>query len=232
MSIFISVGILILAMLIMASLQLTPGVFAIFSHYNLGKFKQAKAYDFMFFFILGVETITACLFISIYYLTFVLRFGETNFINTVFAWVLAGIMFALSLSSIFLYYRRGHGTKLFISRKYAKALEHSAKTSKTRSDAFLLGSISGTYELFFTFPIYIIAAIAITQINISLSGLLALAFILSPLIPLFCIYIRYRLGYNLANIIKSRTENKSFIRFLLCTSYLFLAILIIYAGVI
>ena len=231
MSILISVGILILAMLIMALLQLVPGIFALFSHYALGKFKQAKAYDFMLFFILGVETITACLFLCVYYLTFVFRFGEADFINRIFAWILAGIMIALSLSSLFFYFRRGSGTKLFISRKTAQALDHNAKISKTRSDAFSLGTISGTYELFFTFPLYIIVALTVTQINFSAPGLLAFLFILAPLIPLFCLYWRYRSGYNLANIIKSRTNNKNFIRFLLFISYLFLAFLIIYTGV-
>lgn len=231
MSIFISVGIIILAMLIMGSLQLIPGVFALLSHYALGKYNKAKAYDFMIFFIIGVETINVCMFLSIYYLTFIFSFGDFDIFKNYFTWILTGIMVALSFASLFFYFRKGKGTKLFIPRKYAAALNYSAKNVKKRSDAFMLGAVSGTYELFFTIPLYIIVSLLISKFFFSYAGIIAFTFAIMPLISLFCIYARYRTHYNLADIVKSRHDNKNFIRFLLCFSYLFIAILIAYAGV-
>ncbi len=231
MSVFISVGILILAMLIMAFLQLIPGVFALFSHYALGKFSKAKAYDLMLFFIIGVETINVCLFLSIYYLTYVFNFGDFDVFHSCFTWIIVGVMTGLSFASLFFYFRNDKGTKLFISRKYASALNYSSKNIKSRSDAFSLGAVSGTYELLFTIPLYIIVSLIITRFIPSYAGITAFIFIIMPLISLFCIYACYRTRHNLADIIKSRRENKNFIRFLLCFSYLLIAILITYIGV-
>ena len=66
MSVFVSVGIVILAMLIMAFLQLSSGVFSLFYHYASGKYSKSRASDMTLFFILGTETAAACLFFCSY----------------------------------------------------------------------------------------------------------------------------------------------------------------------
>lgn len=228
MSIITPVGIAILATLIMVSLQLTPGVFALFSHYAFGKFSKPKAADFILFFIIGAETITACLFMSIFFLIGIFMFDNLDF-NHIFYWIFAGIFIGLGIASLFFYFRRGKGTKLFIPRKYAKALDFSAQSVKSRSDAFLLGALSGVCELFFTLPLYIVASVAILKINLSgLPGnLFAILLVLAPIIPLFAYYGYYRTGHNLADLEKHRIKSKLFIRLILCVSYFLIAALII-----
>lgn len=229
MSIFISLVIVILAMLIMCSLQLTPGVFAIFYHYALGKFSKAKASDLSLFFILGAEIIAACLFLSIYYLTCVLFFDNLHPENTILAWTLAGILIALGFLSIFIYYRRGPGTKLFIPRKYAKALDLNARAINTRSDAFMLGALAGTCELVFTLPLYFVTSIEIIKMGAEgfSSNLLTIIYILVPVIPLYFIRWKYQTGHTLADIEKSRVKDKHFTRFFLALNYFLIAIFII-----
>ena len=221
-------------MLIMASLQLQPGVFALFYHYASGKFSKARTSDITLFFILGVETSTALLFLSVFYVSnalFLYQFRpETGF----FTWIIIGILIALTFISSIFYYRSGPGTRLFISRKCADNLNTHARTAKTRSDAFTLGALSSICELPFTLPLYIITSIEITETSILTfpSYLLILFYILVPTIPLFIIRWRFQTGYNLANIERSRIKNKNFTRLILSFSYFAIAALLIYFRII
>ena len=229
MSVFISLGIVILAMLIMGSFQLTPGVFALFYHYALGRFSKPKASYLSLFFILGVEIITTCLYLSIFYLTCVFFFDNLHPETTVLFWTLAGILIALGIISFFFYYRRGSGTKLFIPRKYAKALDLNAKSVKTRSDAFMLGALSGTCELVFTLPLYLVTCVEIMKMGAAgfSSNLLTIIYILTPVITLFILRWKFQAGHNLADIQRSREKDKTFTRLILSFCYILIAILII-----
>ncbi len=234
MSIITSIGVIVLSMLIMASLQLTPGVFALLYHYSLGRFSRPKAANLALFFIIGVEFVTACLFLSIHFLVCIFFFDGVSLEFTLSTWILTGIIIVLGLASPFLYYRPGPGSKLFISRRYAKALDYTTKTIKTQLDSFILGITSGVYELILTLPLFIASSIAIVNLNIAspFGNPFSLLFVLSPILPLFIIYWRYQTRHNLADIAKSRTSSKPFIRFLLISSYLLIATLIICSRII
>lgn len=232
MSIFTSFGIIIISMLILGLLQLVPGIFALFSHYALGKFSKAKASDFALFFILGVEVISACFFLSTYFLMSILLIDNAVFENGQLAWGFAGLLIALAVFCLIFYYRRGKGSKLFIPRTYSEAIDHNAKTVKNRSGAFLLGLLSSSCELILTLPLYLIVAVQILKIeSLGLpANLIAIVFILAPIVPLFFTYWQYRYGYNLADIMKRRSKIKPFIRITLSICYSILAILIIQSG--
>lgn len=233
MSIITSVGIVAISMLIIASLQLASGIFALFFHYALGRFSKTKAANLAIFFIIGVEVITAFLFLAVYYLTCIIFFDGISFDNNFTIWLLIGVTIALGLTAPIFYFRRGNGTKLFIPRRYARALDQSAQITKTKSDAFLLGLSAGASELFFTLPLFMASSIAIIKLNTTstLGNPFSLIFVLAPLVPLFVTYWLYRSGHNLADIGRLRTHNKLFIRFILCSGYLLLAILLIYSKV-
>ena len=230
MSFFISLGITVLAMVVIMFLQLRPGVFMLFSHYTRGKFSRARASDLSIFFILGAEAASACIFLCSYYLTnlfFLYSFRpETSF----FAWVAVGVLIALAIASIFCYFRPGPGTRLFISRASARALDTHARGAKSRSDAFILGAMSGMCELVFALPLYIIASVELIELSVSPTPtyLLMLLFIIAPILPLFVIRWRFASRHNLAELQRSRVRSKSFIRILLPICYLTIAILIIY----
>lgn len=229
MSFFASVGIVILAMLILASLQLTPSVFTLFYHYALGKYSSKKASFLSLYFILGAETISVCLFLSSYYIAniFFLMYSRPE--SSILAWIAVGVLIALSIVCLVLYFRPGYGTKLFIPRNFAKSLSLNAKTAKSRSDAFVLGAFSNTLELILTIPLYLITSVELMELSTEFitSDILTICYILSSSIPLFVIRWRYQLGHNLADIEKSRIKDKTFTRFILGISYLVIAILII-----
>lgn len=233
MSVFTSLGILILAMLILLSLKLIPGIFMLFTHFNLGKFSRKKAEDLSIFFIFGVETMFALIFIFINSVFYLLSSTEIIFENAIFNFIFAGIMLALCLATFLFYFKKGSGTKLFISRKTAHNFIQKAKTAKNRSDAFLLGFIAGIPELLFTLPLFTVSYIEISKLSfpyLSFSALI-LVFILISVIPLFIIYVLESTNHNLAELEKSRIKNKTFFRVFISTLYLLLAILIIIPGV-
>ncbi len=229
MSVFTSLGIVILAMVIMGSLQLSPGVFALLYHYASGKYSKNKASHLAFFFILGVEVLAACVFLFAHYIVYILFIGQSNPLDSILYWAIAGILFALSAISLFFYYRRGPGSRLFISREHARSLDNYAKTASTPADAFSLGAFSTVCELLFTLPLYLITALELMRMSTEFftSPLLTVIYIIVPTIPLFIIRLQFKRGHNLADFQRTRAKDKNFTRFVLCLCYLVLAVLII-----
>ena len=229
MSVFIPLAILALAILIMTFLNLTPGVYALFCHYCYGKFDKKKTQDFSFFFILGAEIVASCLFLSTYLLVAIVIADFSRDVINYIAWVLVGLFIALAIASLFFYFRRGDGTRLFIPRKIAACYNAHAKNAKTRSDAFCLGALSGIPELLLTLPLYIVTSGEILKMSSSHPGssLLTILYIVIPIIPLFIMRFNYHHGNNLADIERSRVRNKIFTRAIMCVSYLLIAIIII-----
>ena len=228
MSDFTSLGILILCAIIMASLQLVPGVFLLASHFLAGRFSRKKASDLAIFFILGAETSFAIVFISVYFILCALSSVINVFHETIFSWIISGVFVVLSILSACLYFRKGLGTKLFISHTIAEDYQIKAHTIKSRSDAFILGLISIIPELPFTLPIYLVATSEIIRLgsgSISRSAL-AIAFILISILPLLIIHALYNY-LNLADFIRLRFNNKNYHRAILFTSYLLIATLIV-----
>lgn len=215
--------------LILAFLQLQPGIFALFAHYARGKFPRRKRALLTTFFMLGVETVAAFLFIcamlfvNVFFL-YAFR-PETSFL----IWILVGVIFALAIVSLVCYFRPGPGSRLFIPQKAAESLAHYARTASSRSDAFTLGALAGVLELPFTLPLYLISAISIIELAATWSPnlLLSLLIVLAPLFPLVFVRYQYHLGYNLADLMRSRVRNKSFARLILCFAYTSIAVLFV-----
>lgn len=230
MSFFISLGIVVLAMLIMTFLQLTPGTFMLFSHYTRGKYSKSRASDMSIFFILGVEVASACLFLSCYFIANLLFLYQFRPESSFFAWIAIGVLIALGFLSIFCYFRRGRGTSLFISRSLASRIDTLARSAKSRSDSFALGAFSVLPELPFTFPLYVITSVEIMEMSIEFapSHFLTLIYILIPTIQLFIIRWNFASGRNIVDLQKSRVQHKSFTRTILSCSYFAIAMLIIY----
>ena len=233
MSVFTSLGILVTAMLIMALLQLTPGIFLLFRHYASGKYSARKASDLALFFILGVETAVVILFLSLYFIISTINTVLTNLDNEIFYWFMCSIFTILCFAFLFCYFRKSIGTKLFISRSFAKKLDHRAKTVKSRSDAFMLGTTSVIPEIIFTIPIYIICIIIISSITAEpiIRSALIILFAISAIVPLIIYNIAFNSDHHLASLAKYRFKNKIFIRFFVSFLYLLLPIFIIIGAI-
>ena len=234
MSIFTSLSIVVISMLIIASLKLVPGVFGLFYHYALGKYSARKVSDLSIFFIFGVEILPALIFILLNLILFALSFTAINLSSEIFSWTMAGLLIALGFAYFCFYFRSETGTKLFISRRSAANFEQKAKLVKNRSDAFILGFVSGIPELIFSLPLYLLVLISVTKDFAQMfpPSLIIAPFILITICPLFFVYAYFRSGNNLANFLKLRIKNKLFFRLFTSILYLLLAILIIFFRII
>ena len=122
MSIFISVIILIMLSLIQFLMQLSSGIFMLFYHYALGK-KSAKIADNLsLYFILGVEFFTAAVWFTVF-----LILPDAS---PILFWILAGILFAESLASLFFYYRKAPLPLSSFPVPSPKILKYMPKISK------------------------------------------------------------------------------------------------------
>lgn len=229
MSVLTSLSFLILVMLILAFLQLVPGLFVLFSHYKFGQFAKNKASDLTIFFILGAETSVILFFLAIYVIICSSPALALVIDSDLFAWIMAGIFAALAILFFCIYYRPGKGSQLFISRSFASHCIKRAQTAKTRSESFLVGLFAGIPELIFTLPLYFLAAISIMQLgatSFERAGLIILlAF--SAISPLLIFHALSATGRTLADFAKFRSQNKSFFRFIIPLFYLFIAILMV-----
>ena len=234
MSVFTSLGILLVAMLIQGFLQTSPAVFAIFYHHALGKTSAKKADDQSLSFILGTEFFTAIFFLAIYF--FVGLFDATiEYDYVILMWVMGGLFALEAIISFFFYFRLGkkskNTTKLFLPRKIAQGLETRAGKTKNRSDTILLGFLTAATELIFTLPLYIISTLQIVRLASRFSPFFIIAYIIIATLPLFAIRILFRTNHNLAEIQRSRVKKKLFFKIIIALGFVILSILSVLAGV-
>lgn len=226
MSVFTSLGILILSMLILAFLQLSPGIFSLLFHYASGKYSRNKASDLAIFYIFGVETITATIFLIIYFIFCALASFSIDFDLLTIPFCLVLIFY--SAFCLLFYFKKSPGTKLFIPRSLAKKFDQKAKSVKNRSDSFVLGAISTVPELFITIPIYCISAIEIMKIGETplIRATFVILLILSSILQQIIMHFLKHFHFSLADFQKFRTKNKLFFRIFLAFLLFLLAILI------
>lgn len=235
MSVFTSLGILVLAMLIQGFLQTSPSIFTIFYHYASGKTSAKKADDQSLSFILGVEIATATIFLITY---FIITFfaAEKIILNSIFLWAMSGLFAALAFFTFFFYFRLGKKnrttTKLFISRRMSENFLYRATHAKNRTDTILLGFLSSITELVFTLPLFIISSIEIIGLSPRFNFIFIILYIVVATIPLFAIRMSFRTRHNLAEIQRLRVKRKLFFRIIISAGYVGLAVLTFLSGVI
>lgn len=215
MSIFTSLGILLMVVLLQNLMQLAPGVFALFYHYAIGKNSLKKARLLAPFFVLGILITNVLTFLAVASLT-----ADSEILRA----VMAGILVALAVVGGVFYYRKGDGSELYTPRKLANALTFGARNTNSAVDAFLLGLVAGFSEIIFTIPLTIMVVLEVRMFDswIIQTGLIALDVVLA-LTPFIVIGIIFRTGGNLADIARMRVRNKSFYRMMFCFLFILLA---------
>lgn len=231
MGILTSVGILLLSVFACAFLQLTPSVFLIFYHYASAKYSRKNVLDFSSFFIVGVAAMTALVLFLLYFAIFHFLTDNPGLNLDLYTWIVAGILIALGFFCLFFYYRKGPGTQLFISRNFANKITTQARRVRKPFDAFSLGLATGTVELIFSLPIYVVVITEIVAFPVESTVIRPVLLFVFTLCTMFSVMsIRgqfYNFGRNLAEIEKRREKYKTFKKFMLAFSYFALAGLII-----
>ena len=230
MSLFPSVIIVFLIMLIQVFLQLGPGIFAIFYHNSLGKVSSKKADDRALSFIIGTE-LCASAAILIVYLTTAFFVARVNGNHSIFIYIMAGICIVEAIFTFFNYYKLGkkykNTTRLFLPGHLSKNLIAHSEHAKNRSDTIVLGIVSYALELIFALPLLVILSYMILKISPDFSYLYIIIYIIVSTLPLFLVRIFYRTGHNLVSIEKFRLKLKPFVRIIIPGSFLIISLILI-----
>lgn len=202
----------------------------ILRHFTAGKFSQNKASDLAISFILGAETATMLILFALCLVTTPPALTEF-FHGQVFAWIMAGILICLGLIFPIIYFKKGPGTQLFISRQLASRFRHRVTSLKSSSDAFALGFAAVLPELIFTLPLYLLSSIALAGLAGSFitTAFAIVVFSIVAISPLLILHGLPR-SRTLADFLRFRFHHKTFTRFFVTFLYFLLAGLII-AGV-
>lgn len=126
-----------------------------------------------------------------------------------------GATVGIGISAWLFYYKRhSDGTELWIPRQIAKYLHDRTKDTKSGSESFGLGLMTGLGELLFTIAPLAISAMLLSSVapNWQLIGIVIYASI--SLLPLIIVWLLVSSGYKISNIQHWRTENKWFLQFI------------------
>lgn len=211
MDIATSLAIITLAALIHASFQLSVSVLTLLRGHAIGKKHSAsRTIGLTGSFVIGAGVMTVLL-LSFLSLLFLHVFsGHTPQI----VWAIScGLLAGVGIAVWIFYYRRGHGTSLWIPRSFATHLSNRSKATKDSTEAFSLGLTSVISELLF-----IVAPLAISAlVLITLPPLWQLAGIgiysAISLLSLLVVWVALSSGHRMSAIQKWREDNKKFLQF-------------------
>ena len=210
MSIIVSLGIVLLAGLIVASLQVPLGSLLLLYHSSLGRHVSAKTKRLVSSFISGaaftffILLAASCFLVSIS--------NDLGVLPTYAHVALFVALFVLGMVAWFFYYRRRGSTELWLPRPFAEFINSRAEKTSSDAEAFSLGFIVVISELLFTTPLFVVSADAILHLKPEVAGLMLGAFTLLSILPLIVLRISLRTGKNLADVQRWRKKHTFFFR--------------------
>lgn len=198
--------------LLHASFQLSVGLLTLLSGHSLGSRRSfARLMQLNFAYIAGASIITLLLFAALGYMALL---GIAAVLPA--AWlVVAFLNIAIGGNVIAFYYRRDHGTGLWIPRPMADYLQERTKKTKHSAEAFTLGAGSVLAEIpFLIGPLSIAVLTVVSQpANTGLQLSSFALYCLISLLPLFAISALVGGGHKISTIQRWREDNKLFLQY-------------------
>lgn len=220
----ISLFILLIAALLHACFQLSISVLTLFSGHALGKkTAQKKLIQLSSSFILGAGVMTVLLLSTF---AWILDKPQINELLPALWAITSGLTIGAGISVWFFYHQKGQGTSLWIPRPFARFLEDRAKHGQNIFEAFGLGMTSIFGEILFIFAPLFITALLITNMELHLQLIAALAYCGVSILPLLVVGIMICRGYKLSNIQRWREKNKHFMQFIAGSGLIILGVYI------
>lgn len=221
---FPEVGIIILAAVVYATLQLDSGCLLLLYHASLGKHIRKRTKALAGSYIAG-SGLMALFGVALFYLAIAGIYGQT-----LSSWCLiaaAAVMFLLAVLMWCVYYRRGKSTELWLPKVVAKFITKRAEVTESNTEAFSLGMLSGFAEMPWTFVLMIVVANSLLCLPLGWQAVMAVVFAVIAILPLILMWIMIRRGKTVVDIQKWRVKNKTFIRIVSGISFAVLAMFII-----
>ena len=223
MNIFTSVGVLLLAAIIHATLQLGQGVFLILHHASSTRYFSSKIKNLTGSFVSGVGLTTFFGLSAICFLLFYLAYGLFPSIVLI---VIVSLLALLAIFMWFFYYRHGHSTELWLPKPIARYITARARSTHSNTEAFSLGILTCVFELPISAILLVLAASSILALPAAWQLLSILIYTLFVVAPLFVMQLAFRRGKTVVDIQRWRLRNKNFLRIISGIGFIVLAIFV------
>ena len=214
LTIFSASGVIILAALAHASLQMNLGSLLLLYHESLGKHIKKRTKFLVTNYIFGVTfLITTSLAATAYFVH--LFFGSS--LSVV----------CLTICIWLFYYRSGRSTELWLPKPIARYITRRAKQTDSNIEAFALGLLASFAETPFIIVLMLVGADSLLKLPFILQIVMFFIYILVAILPLVMLRVAVRHGKTVVEIQKWRLKNKNFLKILSGTLFITLAIFLV-----
>lgn len=217
-------GVILLAGVVHASLQLELGALLLLYHASLGKHIKQKTKDLVSNYILG-SAMLVILFVST--IIFLISSVSYTSLSTESIAVLAAVLLMLAVLIWLFYYRSRQTTELWLPKSIARYINKRAKLTDSNIEAFSLGMLTAFSEMPFSFVLMVLAADSIVLMPFEIQFLVVLLYAFISVLPLFILRFFIKRGSTVVDIQKWRMRNRNFFKVLSGTLFLTLAIFVI-----
>lgn len=224
MSGLIGLGLIVLASLVHATMQLGTGTLLLLYHASRNKHIKSKTRNLVGSFISGIGIIV---FLGVSAACFILIRIFTDDLSKVLFIIAVGILVALAIIIWFFYYRKGEGTELWLPKSVAKFIDGRAKITESNTEAFTLGILTFFAELPFTFILIFLGAAGVLTLPWLYQLLGVVLYTIIAILPLVIMRIAIRSGKTVVDIQRWRVKNKNFLKIIAGVGLIVLALFII-----
>lgn len=219
--IFSALGVIILAAVAHASLQMNLGSLLLLYHESLGKHIKKRTKFLVSNYIFGVFFLIIMSLAATTYFIYLMFDGR---LSTICLAVLVGALVALTLCIWLFYYRSGRSTELWLPKPIARYITRRAKQTDSNIEAFALGLLASFAETPFVIVLFLVAADSFLKLSAWLQITMFFIYTIVAILPLLFLRIAVRHGRTVVEIQKWRLQNKNFLKILSGALFITLAV--------
>ena len=221
LTVFSALGVIILAAIAHASLQMNLGSLLLLYHESLSKHIKKRTKFLVSNYIFGVFFLIVMSLAATTYFIYLLFDGR---LTTICLAVLVGVLVALTLCIWLFYYRSGRSTELWLPKPIARYITRRAKQTDSNIEAFALGLLASFAETPFVIVLFLVAADSFLKLSAWLQITMFLIYTIVAILPLLFLRIAVRHGRTVVEIQKWRLQNKNFLKILSGVLFITLAV--------
>jgi hypothetical protein len=205
--------------------QLSVSVLTLLSSHTIGRrLSNQRLLSLNFWYVLGVGIAVMLLQLSIMaFERFIMDHNEVAAVILTFT-----VVPLIALLTVFFYYRRGNGTRLWLPRAAAEFITSRAKKTHSSVEAFSLGVTTAFTELPFALAPLTIVAYSASVFTSDRWFTLSLIYALAVITPLIFVAFYLSSGHKVSSVQRWRESAKNYLRW---TSAITLMLLVIYIAV-
>lgn len=221
LTVFSALGVIILAAIAHASLQMNLGSLLLLYHESLSKHIKKRTKFLVSNYIFGVFFLIVMSLAATTYFIYLVFDGR---LTTICLAVLVGVLVALTLCIWLFYYRSGRSTELWLPKPIARYITRRAKQTDSNIEAFALGLLASFAETPFVIVLFLVAADSFLKLSTWLQITMFFIYTIVAILPLLFLRVAVRHGRTVVEIQKWRLQNKNFLKILSGVLFITLAV--------